>query len=196
MEAKILKTVSPFLLAVLMVLAILPATAQRGDRNYGNQQQQVRTAGSRVNPQMANYSNQARYSNHRNVTRFGNSSASINVSFGNTRIVPATCAPVIRPNVVRMNYNNGHRVRFLPHNAIQFIGMNRDYFLVRGQFYTPTHQGYVATVAPVGIRVNYLPQSAIKVFYNRNVYYQVGNVLLAPIVTQRGRVVYELAGYI
>lgn len=196
MEAKIVKTASPFLLAMLMVLAILPATAQRGDRTYGNQQQQVRTEGSQVNPQMANYSNQAKFSNNRNVTRFENSRANINVNYVNTRIVPATCAPIIRPTVVRMNYNNGHRVRFLPHNAIQFRGTNRDYFLVRGQFYTPTRQGYVATVAPLGIRVNYLPQNAIKVFYNRNVYYQVGNVMLSPIVTQRGRIVYELAGYI
>ena len=36
MDARILKTVSPFLFAALMIFATLPATAQRGDRNLGN----------------------------------------------------------------------------------------------------------------------------------------------------------------
>lgn len=196
MKAKNLKKVSPFFLALLIMAVSLQATAQRGVRNNGNQE--VRKVTQSVKPQRVNNQNRTKFANQRSNVKYGNrvnTRANINVSFGNNRVLPRTCAPVIRPSVVRLNYNNGHRISFLPQNSIQFRGVNQDYFLARGQFYTPTHRGYVATVAPVGIRVNFLPQKAVKVFYNRNVYYQLGNVLLAPIVTRKGNIAYELAGY-
>ena len=194
MEARILKTISPFLFAALMILASLSAIAQRGDRNQGNRD--ITGGDNRVVVQRTTPSNQVRFANRSVAIRNSNARANINVSFGKNRILPTSCGPAFRARPVRRNYNYNAVVRFLPQNSIRFKGMNRDYFFARGQFYTATNRGYLAIVAPVGVRLSYLPTRAVQVIYNRNICYQLGNVLLAPIVTRRGSVAYELAGYV
>lgn len=124
MDARILKTVSPFLFAALMILATLPATAQRGDRNLGNRD--ITRVNNRVVVQRTIPSNQARFANRSTAIRNSNARANINVSFGNNRILPSNCRPDFRVRPVIRNYNHNAVVRFLLQNSIRFRGINID----------------------------------------------------------------------
>lgn len=193
MEAKILKKVSPFLFFLLMIAATVPGTAQR---NVKNNHQDVRTGVNQVNSQRN--TTHTRFANQGNAVRngnrnFGRTNVNVNITTRGSRNV--AYAPVVRPVNVRPN-RHINVVGVLPVNAVRFQGHNQNYFFARGIFYTPTNYGYRVVQAPIGSVVNHLPNNAVKVFYNRNVYYQVGNIMLAPILNRRGRIVYELAGYV
>ena len=198
MEVKILKKVSPFLFFLLMIVATVPGTAQQ---NVKNKHQQTRKGVNQVHPQRQGNSNHTRFANQgskNHYTNFRRGNSNVIVSFGNGAIVPANCRPPMqRPNVIRANqFAYGHRVSFLPQNAIRFRGINRDYFFARGNFYVQGQRGFRSAQIPLGARVNFLPNRARTVFYGRAVYYQLGNVFLAERIGRRGAAIYEVVGYV
>ncbi len=198
MEVKILKKVSPFLFFLLMIVVTVPGTAQQ---NVKNEHQQIRKGVNQVHHQRQGNSTHSRFANHgyrNHYTNFRRGNSNVSFSYRNRVVVPANCGPVIqRPNVIRANqFAYGHRVSFLPQNAIRFRGVSRDYFFARGDFYVQGQRGFRSTQIPLGARVSFLPNRARAVMYGRAIYYQLGNVFLAERISRRGVTIYEVVGYV
>jgi|GEM_PF-4678170 len=198
MEVKILKNVSLFLFFGLMMVATVPGKAQQNERDN---HRQIKRGVNQTNSERQGNSSHTRFANQGNnnhTANFRGANRNARVTFGNRAQVSANCRPAIhQPTVIPINqFTYGHRVAFLPQNAVRFRGVNRDYFFARGNFYVQGQRGFRSTQVSLGARVNFLPNRARTVFYGSAVYYKLGNVFLAERIGRRGAAFYEVVGYV
>ena len=185
MEAKIIKKASPFMLVLLMLVAIIPAAAQR---NVRNQHRTANTDHQDNSAYKANNTNAKKNYRYSQPGRYGNSRVYAGYrgayNYGRPAVnVSRVCAPV------------GTRVRVLPRSVIRLSRHNQNFFYSYGNFYVPTHFGYRVVEAPIGARVTYLPQRARRVLLDRQPYFLVDNVYFVPVINRYGQRFFEVAGY-
>lgn len=210
MENKIRKKANPFLFILLTIGLAVPGIAQQEEKNELNDRinryQRVYNNGTQTSTATnnANYGRQVRtqrqrannnaYVHNGRVARRGGYYNNYNYRRNNSRLVYRTRNGYNRAARV---YGNpiGFRVRYLPNNAIRFNRGGNLFFYSCGDFYVETAFGYRTIQAPIGARIRVLPYRARAVYYGRDVFYQIDDVLLAAVTNRRGRIVYEVVGY-
>ena len=192
MKKKIQKKVSPFLFFLLTIGLAVPGVAQREVKNERqdriNRSQRVQNNTPKITASRnANYGKTLRTPRVNNNTyayngRRGNSSYSTARRGSNSKLVYRTRVRNNRAGVRVYGNPVGFRVRYLPKNVVRFNRGGSQFFYNCGDFYVATQFGYRTIQAPIGAQIRVLPRRARTVYYGRDAFYQIDDVLLTCLL--------------